>query len=752
MKCKWLGLALALALLMSVTGPVLAVTPGDYFTDAGEWSDEFFAEAAHYLGHAGIFIGDGEGNLRPDEPFTRAQMAVVLARLACQSRLADAMQFMNTNWEDDDAIPTWARGAFVLAEARGWFLGDSKGYVHPNDNVTFAEIAMLLARVTENEPLAVGPWPTNALIAGNELGLFDDLPLDPVADVPVFRGDMVSMTFKAALAGRWDADDEEYDADAKSLLERCHEATFTAWQDEKDRDVVTGEWTRYSSFSERMTVADARYDIDMDEVEVVINTSTREWRDNDEVDPVAPFDCAHADQFDADSGTFALVFKILEGETVTVTLEDDTVVKIEVMLDTFEDVFLADIEVADDEADFGWIALREFGEPVIDDLEVDEDTNIWLNGDPVTLEDLEAAFDAFQDEWGSVLFDDAKPVITARTVASDHTSGSELLDVWVWTENLLVGTVTAWGSDFIRVDGDPYDLECQVVRDAIDLGDEYTFLLNSKDAIVDVLDTVAVEEGKYFAVLLEYGNVDIDLPDDESSFDALDRNESYSPASYASADIRVKLADGSEVLLEDTKIDFLWHAYPGGGRIKVKGITPEDAILYMLNDLLGKPVVITENWKATWESGNPTPQSFELPGTWLHELHMALDNHRYFDADDVTATMSAVFGGYNESTETWIRIDQPSPELRLMDEGPTPSSVFPLADEVFYYDAAENEFIERDEIETAIKAAREDNEVNLQISTEPMPMEDIILVKIDGVVGLVVVNHPNHYHFDDPPA
>ena len=490
MKRNVVAVALVLVMMVTLMGTALALDPGTYFSDADDWEDLYFSEAAFYLGHAGIFIGDAQRRLLPNQPFTRSHMAVVLSRLMGQSRLAEAMQFMNTRWHDDGAIPSWARGAFALAEARGWFIGDNHGNVNPNENLTYAEISILLARVTDNAELAVGAWPRNALIAGNEMGIYADLEGDPVADLPVFRGEMVSMTFLASLVGEWDQDDDAFNAE-RAVLKRFHKNTWDAYQDALTRDdEVMGTLTVYLSASERITVDGIRYPLFLEDNQPKVTLTL-----NDASTTVSG------------SANFrAKVFDVLKDTDVTLFLNDEgQVTKIVGSVDTYSDVFLTAVDVAKDEEDFGTLNIAVTG---ISKLEVDDDTVIWLNGDRVNLLAVADAFEAFQEDW-----DDANAIITVRTRGNDP--DNEALVIWmsVLTDHTVSGKVTAKGVNFYRIDGVKYD-------SAIDLtiGTDYTLLLDSTDTIRAILTQVMVSD-IYFAKLVEYmlvnGKVEalVELPD-----------------------------------------------------------------------------------------------------------------------------------------------------------------------------------------------------------------------------------------------
>ncbi|MFO8059682.1 MAG: S-layer homology domain-containing protein, partial [Bacillota bacterium] len=199
---------------------------------------EYYSEAAYWLGRAGIFAGDEEGRLNAGAVFSRAHMAVVLARITGQEGLTEVLSTHQTGWVDDVLIPPWARGAFALAEARGWFVGRADGTVAPDAPLTWAEIAMLLVRITDNEHLLSGEWPQSAVDAARAMGAFSGLPEGPVPDLPVLRGQVVVVIWAAVRTPtRLGLSDE-----GESLLSLHHSAIAEVYR-LRDRDESGGSLT-----------------------------------------------------------------------------------------------------------------------------------------------------------------------------------------------------------------------------------------------------------------------------------------------------------------------------------------------------------------------------------------------------------------------------------------------------------------------------------------------------------------------------
>lgn len=473
MKRKIVVLALAMAFILSMTSPVQAGDPGEYFNDAAEWETEFFAEAAYWLGRMGIFIGDAQANLLPDDPLTRAQMAVVLSRMTGQEHLATALSGSNTSWIDDAQIPSWARGYMVLSEAQEWFIGHPDGSVGPNDHLTFAQIAVLLARVTDNEDLAVGPWPASAMIVGAAMGLFDDIEL-ALPDVPILRGEMVSATLKAMLVDTFLNRDAADGGPGTPLMGTHFSDDYDEWVEEVPV-TVTGEWTEYLPLSQRITVAGGYYHLHMDndnvEVTVVLNDKEHTW-----------------------AGAF---FDALKGKEVTITLNSyEEVIKLEGVLDTYADVFLTAVDVHAGEEDFGTITVDG------DTLDADDETVILLDGAAVTLAELEGALDAFMDAWET-----DRAIATVRTF--DHVPGNRAIWASVITEHIVQGEVTAKGTDatggFGRIDGDKYYYGVPLTAADFTVGDTVILLLDSADRARLILEVPLVTEAsEFFGMLVTF--------------------------------------------------------------------------------------------------------------------------------------------------------------------------------------------------------------------------------------------------------
>ncbi|MFZ5778009.1 MAG: S-layer homology domain-containing protein [Bacillota bacterium] len=103
-----------------------------------------YAEVISELGLADGFPG---GEFRPDEPVTRAQLAVFAVRYAGLTERARLARLEPTPYKDDAEVPEWARGAVFVTRAEGIMTGGPDGYFRPNQPITRAEGAATVFRL-----------------------------------------------------------------------------------------------------------------------------------------------------------------------------------------------------------------------------------------------------------------------------------------------------------------------------------------------------------------------------------------------------------------------------------------------------------------------------------------------------------------------------------------------------------------------------------------------------------------------------
>lgn len=159
-------LVLALVFSMILSSVAFAAT----FTDVEDGTA--LAEATDVLAALDILKGDPDGNFRPNDTITRAEVVAIANRLQGLSDAASgaAGQSIYT----DVASDAWYAGDVNLATQMGIISGDGNGLFRPNDSVKYEEAVKIMVAALgyqNNYVLAKGGWPTGYLVIASEAGV-----------------------------------------------------------------------------------------------------------------------------------------------------------------------------------------------------------------------------------------------------------------------------------------------------------------------------------------------------------------------------------------------------------------------------------------------------------------------------------------------------------------------------------------------------------------------------------------------------
>ncbi|WP_158289287.1 hemoblobin-interacting domain-containing protein [Paenibacillus flagellatus] len=112
--------------------------PSPEFADvAGHWAEARIAQAAQ----AGIVSGYPDGSFKPNAAVTRAEFTVMLARAWKLQDEARSLPF-----SDSQQIGAWARASVAQAVASGIIEGFDDGSFRPDAEITRAEVAVMIAK------------------------------------------------------------------------------------------------------------------------------------------------------------------------------------------------------------------------------------------------------------------------------------------------------------------------------------------------------------------------------------------------------------------------------------------------------------------------------------------------------------------------------------------------------------------------------------------------------------------------------
>ena len=156
--------------------------------------------AADYLFEQGIMVGDGQGNMNLNSGLTRAELAVILARMSVnEGHLLADQKFYSGQCKFSD-VPEWARAYVGFCSTNGYMVGYGNGAFGAGDGVAPAAACTVVLRYM-SLPDMEWDYSTACQTALN-LGL----TTEEIADkAEVTRGDLAVMLYRAMGNGSFEA-------------------------------------------------------------------------------------------------------------------------------------------------------------------------------------------------------------------------------------------------------------------------------------------------------------------------------------------------------------------------------------------------------------------------------------------------------------------------------------------------------------------------------------------------------------------
>lgn len=154
-----------------------------------------FEEPIQILAALDVMIGDGDGNFRPKDNLTRAEVAkIAIHAMGLEGAAASAT---GTSKFPDVSTDFWANGYINLATSTGLIIGDDQGKFRPLDNITYAEAMTIMVRATGHEPSAIqkGGFPNGYVLVGSENKM--NANVSGSTHSPITRGNMAYLTVNA---------------------------------------------------------------------------------------------------------------------------------------------------------------------------------------------------------------------------------------------------------------------------------------------------------------------------------------------------------------------------------------------------------------------------------------------------------------------------------------------------------------------------------------------------------------------------
>ncbi|MEH2939865.1 S-layer homology domain-containing protein [Lawsonibacter sp. JLR.KK007] len=161
-------------------------------------------EAIEVVQSVGVMVGDENGNFRPGDSVSRAEMAVVMGKLLnLDYNYYEAV----CPFTDVAGVYDWARGWVGAAAANGIVSGRGDGVYDPGATVTAVEAASMMMRALgyfKYQSDYANGFEVSTVLQGNNIGIFDGVGSS--ASEPMTRNQVAQMVLNALQSGMVQAD------------------------------------------------------------------------------------------------------------------------------------------------------------------------------------------------------------------------------------------------------------------------------------------------------------------------------------------------------------------------------------------------------------------------------------------------------------------------------------------------------------------------------------------------------------------
>lgn len=149
---------------LTVTTGIKVIAADDAVADLPE-NDRWYQEAIGFLAHLGIFTGDENGDMKPEDNVTRAEIAAIILR---EMNITEMNSYTDVFYDVDDTH--WAANIIQTAYDNGIINGYDDGSFEPDDDVTYEQaVKMVMCAINyEGYALPYGGYPDGYLKVAND--------------------------------------------------------------------------------------------------------------------------------------------------------------------------------------------------------------------------------------------------------------------------------------------------------------------------------------------------------------------------------------------------------------------------------------------------------------------------------------------------------------------------------------------------------------------------------------------------------
>ena len=183
---KVLALTLALAMILSVSA-FAGSYKADTYKDAAS-IDKDCEDAVELMYALDIMQGDAQGNFRPNDTITRAEIAKMIYVIKNYGKDDKAVTYQDAKIFSDVPATAWYAGYVNYCGVTKLIQGRGNGTFGPNDPVTTAAAAKMLLTAVGYDAEARGytgaNWDKNVLSDAAIVGLLDDYNYTTIGNAP----------------------------------------------------------------------------------------------------------------------------------------------------------------------------------------------------------------------------------------------------------------------------------------------------------------------------------------------------------------------------------------------------------------------------------------------------------------------------------------------------------------------------------------------------------------------------------------
>ncbi len=254
-----------IALAISVSS--FAAVSAAKFTDVADTAS--YAEAVEVLSALGIVNGYEDGSFKPDGEITRAEAATMI--VGALNMTEDAKASAGTSkFADVNTDASWAAGYVNVGVAQGFIAGMNDTTFAPKDNVTYAQMCVMLTKITGYGDYAaanstVSDWSAGYTAMAASVGINKGVQVSK--DTKLTRAQVAQMLYNALLTPQLGVTEYTFSGNTYSQLDGKQNRDFkTLLSDKFDGYQITGMITKTS-----------KTDTGLDNDEIKVKVEKADW-------------------------------------------------------------------------------------------------------------------------------------------------------------------------------------------------------------------------------------------------------------------------------------------------------------------------------------------------------------------------------------------------------------------------------------------------------------------------------------------